>query len=233
MQLAAMKKQVESTPVSSATRDRILDAAEVVFAEHGFAGAAMRDIAALVDLNAASLYNHFSGKQELYAAVLERGLLPMFEILEELALTDWTIERIDAIADTLVAHLAQRPQVPRLMLHESLAGGEHIQRLARDWLRPLYAQALKTVQKSRTMRGWDEAELPLLLMTFHHLLVGHFAVAPMLQEVLDMDPLSPEAVERQRQFVRKVAQLLLLDDTASWSKRPRRTKRQPRKTGRK
>ena len=61
-----------------ATADRILDAAECLFAEHGFAGTAVRDIAARVSLNPASLYNHFPGKQDLYAAVLDRGLPPVF-----------------------------------------------------------------------------------------------------------------------------------------------------------
>jgi AcrR family transcriptional regulator len=41
------------------TADRILDAAEALFAERGLAGTAVRDIAARTGLNPASLYNHF------------------------------------------------------------------------------------------------------------------------------------------------------------------------------
>src|SRR5678816_2214858 len=67
------------------TRDRILDTAEALFAERGFAGTAVRDIAAAVDLTAASLYNHFAGKEALYNAVLERGLRPVIDVLEDLA----------------------------------------------------------------------------------------------------------------------------------------------------
>ena len=60
-------------PTSVPTRGRILDAAELLFASHGFTGTAMRDIARSVNLNPGSLYNHFSSKQVLYEAVLERG----------------------------------------------------------------------------------------------------------------------------------------------------------------
>ena len=64
---------IRRLPQPPITRDRILDTAEALFAERGFAGTAVRDIAAAVGLTAASLYNHFAGKEALYAAVLERG----------------------------------------------------------------------------------------------------------------------------------------------------------------
>ncbi len=48
------------TPRRPVTRDRILDVAEALFAERGFAGTSVREIAAKADLTAASLYNHFA-----------------------------------------------------------------------------------------------------------------------------------------------------------------------------
>jgi len=47
---------------SNATRERILDEAEVLFANSGFAGTSVRDIATAAGLTPASLYNHFSNK---------------------------------------------------------------------------------------------------------------------------------------------------------------------------
>ena len=84
MALQAHEKSEADVPPSGSTRDRILDAAEALFADRGYAGAAMRDLAARVDLNPASLYNHFPSKRALYEAVLERGLRPMSELLESL-----------------------------------------------------------------------------------------------------------------------------------------------------
>jgi AcrR family transcriptional regulator len=200
---------VAGTPIASPTRDRILDAAERLFADRGFSGTAMRDIAARVELNPASLYNHFSSKQALYEAVLARGLSPLFEILDSLAHADWTEAGFDEAAEALIAGLARRPEIPRLIVHEALAGGERLTRLAENWLRPLYARALSSLRESGPPGKWGEAELPSLLLAFHHLILGHFAAAPMLRELLDEDPLAPEAIERHRRFVRKVAGLLL------------------------
>jgi AcrR family transcriptional regulator len=202
--------QGEDSPASS-TRDRILDAAETSFADRGVAGAGMREIAASVGLNPASLYNHFSSKQALYEAVLERGLQPVLDLIDALAHTDWTPASLDAETHRLVTRLGRRPHLPRLLVHEALAGGEHLARLSQDWLRPLYVRALATIRQSQTLRSdWDEEDLPLLLTAFHHLVLGYFATAPMLAEMFDDDPLSTQAIERQSRFMRKVVRRLMV-----------------------
>lgn len=53
-------------------RDRILDDSLVLFSEKGYAATTMRDIAEAAGMKAASLYNHFKGKQELFDALIER-----------------------------------------------------------------------------------------------------------------------------------------------------------------
>jgi AcrR family transcriptional regulator len=215
------RTQGAGAPGPTPTPERILDAAEALFADRGFAGAAMRDIAAAVELTPASLYNHFPSKQALYEAVLERGLRPMFGVLDSLAPSDWAPERLDAATDTLMAHMARQPQLPRLLAQEALSGGEHSTRLTQDWLRPLYDQALETFRQSRA-RGrsnalsiWDDEDLPLLLMLFHHVVLANFALIPMLREVLDGDPLSQASIDRQRRFVRKVVRLLIVGNLTS------------------
>ncbi len=54
------------------SRSRILDAASALFSEKGYAATSMRDIADAVGIKAASLYNHFKGKQELFDSLIER-----------------------------------------------------------------------------------------------------------------------------------------------------------------
>jgi AcrR family transcriptional regulator len=214
---------------TSSTRDHILDTAEKLFAERGFAGTAMRDIASSIGLNAASLYNHFPGKRALYEAVLERGLRPLFELMDQLAESDWTPERLDKLTDALLTHLAQRPQVPRLLMHEALEGGTRLPVLAQDWLRPLYARALGAFRQSQALRDWEEEEVPLLLMALYHLVLGYFAATPMLREVLGEDPLSKPMVERQRGFTRKAVRRLLTRDAPPGKTRPGRRSGKPRR----
>ncbi len=58
--------------IGGSARDRILDESLLLFSEKGYAATTMRDIADAVDIKAASLYNHFKGKQELFDALIER-----------------------------------------------------------------------------------------------------------------------------------------------------------------
>ena len=63
--------------VPVATKDRILDAAESLFMEHGFEATSLRSITAAAGVNLAAVNYHFGSKEELFQAVLTRRLDPM------------------------------------------------------------------------------------------------------------------------------------------------------------
>jgi TetR/AcrR family transcriptional regulator len=197
-----------SQSTASVTRERILDAAEALFAEKGFAGTTVRDIAGRVGLTPASLYNHFKGKEALYAAVLERGIRPLIDVMEELGAREPTPAATDAMIDAVMAHLRRHPHLPRLIHHEAVAGGAHLARLARDWVVPMLARGL--TEMKRTPRSpWTDEEQPLVIAAWIHLILGHFTMAPLFAEVLDEDPLSPSMLEQQTRFLRKLARLIM------------------------
>jgi len=65
---------VESPGIPS-QRERILDAAERLFMERGFAAVTLRDIGTELDTTHAALYYHFpGGKEALFAEVAERNV---------------------------------------------------------------------------------------------------------------------------------------------------------------
>jgi AcrR family transcriptional regulator len=194
-------------PQPPITRDRILDTAEALFAERGFAGTAVRDIASAIDLTAASLYNHFAGKEALYAAVLERGLRPLIDVLEDLAGREHVRTALDATLGAAMAHLARRPNVARLLYHEALTGAAHLVPLTREWIQPILARALGEM-KREVGSPWAEEEHRRVVAMWVQLIAGYFAVAPLVGELLGEDPLAPATVERQTEFLRKLARLL-------------------------
>ena len=71
-------------PKNSATKARILDAAEELFMEHGFEATSLRQITATARVNLAAVNYHFGSKEDLFEAVLTRRLDPMNQ--ERLAL---------------------------------------------------------------------------------------------------------------------------------------------------
>ncbi|MFP4372467.1 MAG: TetR/AcrR family transcriptional regulator [Halanaerobium sp.] len=49
------------------TREKILNKALDLFAENGYHGTSMREIAAAVGIKSSSIYNHFSGKEDIFS----------------------------------------------------------------------------------------------------------------------------------------------------------------------
>jgi len=75
------KERKPPRPVCGAeTREKILDAAEALFAEHGFEGASMRMITARAGVNLAAVNYHFGSKENLLREIFRRRLA---EITEE------------------------------------------------------------------------------------------------------------------------------------------------------
>jgi len=75
---------LKATPVPEArngadTRERIFDAAEALFLEHGFDGTSMRMVTARAGANLAAVNYHFGGKDGLFREMLARRLDPLHE----------------------------------------------------------------------------------------------------------------------------------------------------------
>lgn len=62
---------------TSNTRERILDAAESLFIEHGFAATSVRAIATKAGVNLAATNYHFGSKKGLFSAVFQRRVQPV------------------------------------------------------------------------------------------------------------------------------------------------------------
>jgi AcrR family transcriptional regulator len=202
------------------TRDLILDVAERHFAERGFAGVSVREIAGDSGLkNQASLYHHFRNKRALYEAVLARGLAPIVELVaasgarvaRDDAAGGADADNVAAFLDLIVSYLEEHPHLPRLIQRAALDDSRYLRIASARFLQPLYVQGLDVL---RQMGGpWPPEMLPHLAAGLYHLIFAYFANARLLELVTDMQPLSPAAMLRQRRFLR-AAVIQLLSATA-------------------
>jgi AcrR family transcriptional regulator len=217
MQVNTVGRRVLSADVATPskgerTAQRILDAAESLFAERGYYGTTLRDVAAAVGIRNPSLYNHFSSKESLYGAVLQRGIRPLLDALTEfLARADDTDGGPREIVETMMDLLAQRPSIARLVQHETLSGGQRLTDMLREWITPVFARAQELVESNPAAARWSPEQIPLLVLAMYHVVVGYFTIAPLYHELNGDDLMSPAALERQTRFFGDLVELLLGD----------------------
>ncbi len=105
------------------THARLLDAAEVEFAQAGFDGARLADIAERAGIRRPSLLYHFASKEALYTAVVERTFEDVGRALSAaMAGARDFEERATAPARQFAAYLERHPDVGRILLREVLDG---------------------------------------------------------------------------------------------------------------
>lgn len=179
------------------TRDRILDAAERLFAQKGYDATTLRDIAAQVAIQNPSLYKHFESKAAIYAAVLDRAVRPL---LDEFWDTEQEIEKV-------VSHLAARPTVCKLLLRETLGGGSQLQPVVARRFAEAVEQTRSFVARSGQPKP-DVRSVALRVLAIYHVVVGFSASAAFYSQLTGRNLGSKAALSHQMEIVTAVSKAL-------------------------
>ncbi len=109
------------------TKLTILDAAERLFADHGFAATSLRNIISEAGVNLAAVHYHFGSKDALIKAVLDRRIIPLN--LERLRLLDLAdaggADAVDFLEQIIEALIGP----PLRLSRENKTAGEHFMKL--------------------------------------------------------------------------------------------------------
>jgi AcrR family transcriptional regulator len=142
---------------TNAVKDRILDAAERVFAEHGYEAAAMRQLTQRAKVNLAAVNYHFGGKQALYTAMVSQRL----RALNETRLA--SLERAEQEAGSQPVPVARVIELLVRPVFELSADGTHggaqiIRILGRSLAEPLpFMDAVLAAEFQPTMARFSQA----------------------------------------------------------------------------
>jgi AcrR family transcriptional regulator len=109
------------------SRDKILEAASASFAEGGFAGARVDEIADRAGVNKAMLYYHFGDKRALYTEVLARNFGRIEEALSaSIPQEGPAAARLREVIAAVVHAVAANPDHPRIVLREFASGASNL-----------------------------------------------------------------------------------------------------------
>lgn len=150
------------------SNDDILNIAVAAFAQKGFEGARMDEIARAARVNKATLYYRIGDKEALFAAVLTRLFTDKIARMEHMLNTVEDVEeRVRCFAATLIDG-DQPEQFSAIMLREIAAGGRNLP----DEVLPLMARLVGALERTLN-EGVKEGRLkPVNPFLVHMMLVG-------------------------------------------------------------
>ncbi|MCS3930498.1 TetR family transcriptional regulator [Bradyrhizobium barranii subsp. apii] len=193
-----------------ATRKKLLTAARLEFARHGFAGARVDEIAERAGVNKQLVYHYFGDKDALYLAVLEWVYADIREQERQLNLEGLPPEKaIRKLIEASFDYLATNPDFIVLLNDENRGGARHVRGSTR--LEAMHSPLVKSVshilhEGVRTgvfRKGIDPIQLYISIAGLSYFYLSN---TPTLSAIFGKD-LSSRAARRARR--RHVVDLLL------------------------
>ena len=185
-------------------RNQILTHATRLFAEQGYDGTSVQEIADAVGIRKPSLLYHFRSKDALRENVLAEMLAHWNSVLPGLLLKASTEERFDATMQALSEFFIEDPDRARLFLRETLDRPEEMQAMltafVRPWVELLSGQLERAKRQGLVRAGVDPQAYAVEVIT---MAVAGTAVIDTLQTILPDDPaLGSTRTRHARELIR-------------------------------
>src|SRR6185312_2682458 len=152
-------------------REQLLDIGRRLFAERGIDGTSIEEIAARAGVSKPVVYEHFGGKEGLYAVVVDREVSRFVEMATRLLAGEDTMPKFEVAAVTLLRYIQDNADGFRILVRDSnpTSGSGTFASLISD----IASQVEYILADVLKVRGYD----PKLAPVYSQMLVGMVAFA--------------------------------------------------------
>jgi AcrR family transcriptional regulator len=104
-------------------RAQLLDVGRAVFAERGFEASSVEDIAARAKISKPVVYEHFSGKEGLYAVIVDREVQALLKRITDALVGDHPRALLEQAAVAFLSYIEDEPEGFRILVRDSPVTG--------------------------------------------------------------------------------------------------------------
>jgi AcrR family transcriptional regulator len=104
---------------AAARREQLLDVGRSVFADKGFEGSSVEEIAAAAGVTKPIVYEHFGGKEGLYAVIVDREMRVLLERISAALEPSGARVRLEGAADAFLRYIEETPDGFRVLLRDT------------------------------------------------------------------------------------------------------------------
>jgi len=188
---------VDTTEVSS--RDRILAEARAEFADRGFDGARLQDIAERAGLRHPTLLYYFASKEGLYAAVIETTVADWAGGIREAIENKLDgFDQVARLVEAAFSFFEQHEDFVRIVRREAIQGSGRLTDAIAEFMRPFLDRAVAFLERETAAGRLRPHDPPELMQVCYGTVLTFFSDARFRQELTGEDPLAPEAMARHR-----------------------------------
>lgn len=193
-------------------KEEIVAEATKLFAERGYDGASMGDLAERVGLRKASLFHHFPSKDVLYATVLGHLLDTVREAIQAAVAAEGSYaDRLDALSLGLTTSLGAQPHAARLLVREAMDWGPVMRDRLGKSVQDVLQASLEFAKAGQREGAFDRSVEPMQLVVS---LIGvhfmPFAIGDIVERFTGSSPFGEVFVSQRKNAVRDQIRRLLV-----------------------
>jgi AcrR family transcriptional regulator len=121
---AKAKRNPRARMTSAERREQLIEISRVLFAERGFEGTSIEEIAARAEVSKPIVYEHFGGKEGLYAVVVDREVRQLLDMMRTSLTAGHPRELLEQAAIALLDYVEQSSDGFRILVRDSPIGSE-------------------------------------------------------------------------------------------------------------
>ena len=189
-------------PAVPITRERLLSVAAKAFAELGYDGASMGDIAERSGLRKSSLFHHFPTKDGLYGEVLVALLGSLHAKM--IAAHDEAgtfIQRMKRSTEAIQRSLGENPVAARLLVREFVQGGTRVLPEGGDVLDGLFRGLFDRLEKAMVEGIIVKQDVRQLTMTLAGVHLLYFALPELSSRLVGDDVFDAARIDERARVV--------------------------------